>query len=162
MNAFHYLFALLFMGTLDAAWIGGNKTMYREAVESIQAQPMQVNIPAVLLSYAVIYVALVCVALPSVLRKHSDLHFFREYSALELFKRSMKYGGSLGFLIYAVYNLTTKAILYKYPWKVCVLDTTWGTVLFTFVCFFTALITKACQAHRGCSNKRDDATKKYG
>ena len=140
------------MLTLDVAWIGVNKTMYRTAVESIQRQhPMKVDVVATVLVYIFLYAAIVLVALPPVAKTKPqaddlDISYAKANDTVfSIFKKSVRYGGSLGLLIYGVYNLTTKAILHNYPWKVCILDTTWGTVLFTLVCFFSVLLTKSCQ-----------------
>lgn len=36
-------------------------------------------------------------------------------------------GAFLGFLLYAVYNLTCASILSDYPWNIVFIDTAWGT-----------------------------------
>ena len=146
MNIFYYLFSLVLMLTLDGLWIGTNKAMYRGAAESIQRQPMKINVLATFLAYVLLYAAIVVLALPTVAatpdqRQTKDMVF-------SIFKKSVWHGGRLGFAVYGVYNLTTKAILHKYPWKVCAMDTLWGTVMFTLVCFFSVLLTKSCK-HRG-------------
>ena len=153
MKIFYYLFALVFMLTLDVIWIGSNRKMYVGAVESIQQlQPMEINLLATALVYIFLYAALVLVAIPPVVGKRNenlDVPYANtKDTALSIFKRSLLHGGSLGLLIYGVYNLTTKAILHNYPWKVCVLDTVWGAVMFTLVCFCSVTITKTCQASR--------------
>ena len=131
------------MLTLDAAWITGNMGMYKSAVRDIQLQPLKANILATVLSYAFIYGALVLIALPSITRPERDGNN-KTMTDAETFKRSVIYAGGLGLVIYGVYNTTTKALLHRYPWKVCVADTLWGSVMFTMVSFLTLIVVNAC------------------
>lgn len=43
----------------------------------------------------------------------------------------------LGFVVYGVYNTTNFATMNKYSLKVSIIDTLWGTVLFTLVSYIT-------------------------
>ncbi len=43
----------------------------------------------------------------------------------------------LGFVVYGVYNTTNLATMNKYSLKVSIIDTLWGTVLFTLVSYIT-------------------------
>jgi uncharacterized membrane protein len=132
------------MLAFDAAWIGGNRSMYASATQAVQhGQPMQVNILATVLSYALIYAALVGVCLPPVTTDHHQKARIGKDFVLDAAKKSVLRAGTVGLIIYGVYNMTTKALLHKYPWKVCALDTAWGTFMFTAVCFITVVLTKA-------------------
>jgi uncharacterized membrane protein len=42
-------------------------------------------------------------------------------------------GAVFGSVVYGVYNLTNKATLLGYPWTLVVVDTAWGTVLFSLL-----------------------------
>ena len=149
MNAFHYLLVLTLMLTLDAAWIGGNKAMYTNAVQAIQKAPLHANMLAVVLSYAFIYVGMVCIALPAITRPERDDPSKEPRSVLETLRRSVIYAGGLGLVVYGVYNATTKALLHRYPWKVAVADTVWGSFMFTAVSFLTLVIVDACTRKKG-------------
>jgi uncharacterized membrane protein len=50
-------------------------------------------------------------------------------------KRSIIDAFLLGIVIYAVYETTTKASLKKWSYKIVVLDTLWGGILFTLTTF---------------------------
>jgi uncharacterized membrane protein len=136
------VFALIFMLALDAVWITGNRTMYTNAVRDVQLQPLKVNVVATVLSYAFIYGAMLLIAMPAITRPNHGNK--QSMTALETLKRSAIYAGGLGLVIYGVYNMTTKALLHRYPWKVGIADTLWGTVMFTTVCFLTLVVVKAC------------------
>ena len=142
MAPLHYVLVLVFMLAFDAVWIGSNVKFYGNAVSDIQLQPMKVNILATVLAYVFIYVTLVRIALPAVERSGKADGADRNCRQAELAKSCVIHAGGLGILVYGVYNLTTKALLTKYPWKVCALDTMWGGVMFTAVCFCTMLIAK--------------------
>lgn len=43
----------------------------------------------------------------------------------------------LGWVIYGVYELTTKSILNKWMWSTVVMDTVWGGILFALTVFVT-------------------------
>ena len=43
----------------------------------------------------------------------------------------------LGFVVYGVYNTTNFATMNKYSLKVSIIDTVWGTILFTLVSYLT-------------------------
>jgi uncharacterized membrane protein len=50
-------------------------------------------------------------------------------------KRSLLDAFLLGIVIYAVYETTTKASLKKWSYKIVLLDTLWGGILFTLTTF---------------------------
>ena len=50
-------------------------------------------------------------------------------------------GAILGFVMYAVYNLTCASILADYPWNIVFIDTAWGT----FAATMTALAMRGIQ-----------------
>ena len=50
-------------------------------------------------------------------------------------KRSILDAFILGIIIYAVYETTTKASLKKWSYKIVILDTLWGGILFTLTTF---------------------------
>jgi len=142
MTPLHYVFPLVFMLLFDAAWIGANRAMYTNAVKSVQeGQAMQLNIAATVLVYGVLYAAMVGVCLPAVVTADVKGVSGSKF-VLETAKKSALKAGALGLIVYGVYNLTTKAILHKYPWKVCALDTAWGGAMFTAVAFCTATLTR--------------------
>jgi len=49
-------------------------------------------------------------------------------------------GALLGFVAYATYDLTNRATLEGFPWKIVAIDLTWGTALTGTVAALTHLI----------------------
>ena len=57
------------------------------------------------------------------------------HSMLNAFLR----GAAFGSAVYGVYNLTNKATLPGYPWRLVILDSIWGTFLFSVLAIFFRL-----------------------
>jgi uncharacterized membrane protein len=91
------------------------KDMLSKQIVEIQGSPLVMDFFAVALCY--IFLAF-------------GLYYFvlRE-------KRSLLDAFLLGIVIYAVYETTTKASLKKWSYKIVVLDTLWGGILFTLTTF---------------------------
>jgi len=52
-------------------------------------------------------------------------------------QRSLYDAFLLGFVIYGVYETTTKALLKKWNWLTVIIDTLWGGILFTLTAYLT-------------------------
>ena len=52
-------------------------------------------------------------------------------------QRSLYDAFLLGFVIYGVYETTTKALLKKWNWMTVIIDTLWGGILFTLTAYLT-------------------------
>ena len=57
-------------------------------------------------------------------------------------RRSWKEAGLLGLVIYGVYETTTKAVLKNWDWFTVLIDTMWGTVLFSVSTVATYALTQ--------------------
>ena len=56
--------------------------------------------------------------------------------------KSLREAFLLGFLVYGVYELTTKALLKNWRWSTVFVDTTWGGVLFLLTTLITYRLRK--------------------
>ena len=114
----------------DAIWIGTNFSKYKFNTELIQKAPLKIDFVAVGLAYICLFVLLYFITIPLV-----KSHLSPSMSQLQILITAAKFGGLIGLLVYAIYNLTNKALFKDYSWKITILDSIWGSVLFTFICW---------------------------
>lgn len=81
---------------------------------------MKVNIYGALLSYLCIFLIFLIFIVPRIDKEKTLIDYAKET-------------GSLGLLVYGVYNFTNLALFEKYSLKIAMLDTLWGGILFTLV-----------------------------
>ena len=113
---------------LDITWIGINLSRYQELVRKVQNSDLNLNFTGATISYAIIYLALIGFAIP-----HSDKAVNNdEGSKLWI---SFRHGGMLGFCIYGIYDFTNLSIFTNYDPVISIIDTCWGTTLFTLVTY---------------------------
>lgn len=48
----------------------------------------------------------------------------------------------LGLVIYGIYNFTNKATIYNYKYYTAIIDTIWGSILFTITALLSIMIIK--------------------
>ena len=119
---------LIVMILLDALWIGYfANDMYHKNFKAIQKHDMKTDVVAAALAYLFVALAIFFIAIPLV------EHHSRQRSR-DILLMSLLVGGFVGFAVYGIFNLTCKAIFANYSWKVVVIDTSWGTFLFAFLC----------------------------
>lgn len=106
------IFVLVFF---DLIYFYFMKDMLSKQIVEIQGSPLVMDFFAV----ALCYIALAFGLYYFVLRE----------------KKSLLDAFLLGIVIYAVYETTTKASLKKWSYKIVVLDTLWGGILFTLTTF---------------------------
>jgi uncharacterized membrane protein len=58
-------------------------------------------------------------------------------------RTALGYGAALGFFAYATYDLTNRASLSTWPWKLTLVDMAWGTFLTGAAAAIGYLVTKA-------------------
>jgi uncharacterized membrane protein len=110
------------VAVLDGIWITMNGKMYSALYTRVQCgKPMRVKIDGAVLAY--VFLATVMIVFLPPLVKNTDR------SLLALFKTA----GLMGACIYGIYNFTNLATLTDYSLKAAMIDTLWGTTLFTIV-----------------------------
>lgn len=106
------LVAGVVMGVIDALWLGviANKLYKDELGELLRKKPDMV---AAVLFYIVYVVGIVLFAV----------------QPANSWQDSLWLGALLGFVAYATYDLTNRATVKGFPWKIVVIDLVWGTLL---------------------------------
>ncbi len=106
------LVAGVVMGVIDALWLGviANKLYKDELGELLRKKPDMV---AAALFYIVYVVGIVLFAV----------------QPANSWQDSLWLGALLGFVAYATYDLTNRATVKGFPWKIVVIDLVWGTLL---------------------------------
>lgn len=129
--------SLLFLLVCDYIWISSNNDMYKSMVETVQRQPMSVNIAAASIAYVFVAFAFVAIAIPKV-----ETTMMLRGGTVSLLDAASG-GAIIGLAIYGIYNATNMAIFVNYGLKAAVADTLWGTTLFSMAtCFYAWLRTK--------------------
>lgn len=123
LNIIYLTIIILF---LDFLWIYLNYNNYDKIVQKIQGSPIKLNMIAGIVCYIVLLISLIFYAIPMI-------EFQIKINKYEKWQACLIYGGGLGFIIYAVYNLTTLSILKNHNWQISILDMIWGTSLYTLV-----------------------------
>ena len=90
--------------------------LFNSQIISIQGTPIKMNYIAAMLSYVFIVLSLYIFVIS------------RKGKVSEAFL--------LGFLIYGIYELTTKSLLTNWRWSTVFIDTVWGGILFYLTTYF--------------------------
>ena len=110
---------------LDAVYISSTLSLFQRQIVGIQGEKIRLNIPAAILCY--IFIVL-------------GLNYFILSSSP---KKSWRDAFILGVVIYAIYELTSKAIFdKKWYWSIVAMDTLWGGVLFALTTILTQKAVK--------------------
>lgn len=110
---------------LDAIWISMNSKMYTNVFSTIQNEPLRVKYLQAAIAYVFIIILFLNIILPKLDITSSDK------SIMSCFRDS----GIIGLCTYGIYNFTNFAVFERYSWKVAILDTIWGGVLFTLIAY---------------------------
>lgn len=127
---FKYIIVAITILALDFLWIFVNLPLYTASIKAVQKTPLEVNYYAAITAYAVIIFACLYISIPFTkahVPKNTDMEQKIYYAFL--------YGGTVGFSIHAIYNLTSMAIYKNYAFNIALVDTVWGTFMSTFAVF---------------------------
>lgn len=119
-----YILITIFVLLTDFIWLITNTKNYNYLIEKVQKTPFSMNYIGALLSYIFLLCALFFFSIPLIkmnLQKKNN----------NLFVLSLFYGGGLGLLLYGMFNATNYGIFTNYDYKIAILDTLWGFVIFT-------------------------------
>lgn len=125
-----YLIAAILLSFMDFIWISSNFKMYNKTVKDIQGFEPKINIKYAIIAYAFMILSLFYVAIPFTMNYINK----NDEPGDKLYK-SVLYGGSVGLSIYGIYNFTCMSFFEKYPLTTAIIDTVWGTFLYSFVVF---------------------------
>ena len=138
-----YLIVAVVLMVLDVAWILMNLSGYSKAVLAVQKSPMRLRNEHAIIAYIIILFSIFYVAIPFTTQNIKNLDSNSSDSvanvANKLFK-SFMYGGAVGFSIYGIYNFTSLAIYKDMDTSIGIMDTLWGTTLYTLTTFVYLLL----------------------
>lgn len=107
---FQVLLSAIVFVILDSIYLNLMKGYFQGQIKNVQGGPIQLDMTAALLCYVFLILGL-------------------NYFILQK-RRSVQDAFLLGLVIYAVYELTNKALLSKWSYLTVILDTLWGGILF--------------------------------
>lgn len=116
MHIKEILLASIIFISLDLFTLNLLRSFFEYQVKSIQGSGIKLNLTAALLCYIVLIFG---------------LYYFIISKNKSIFDAFL-----LGFIIYAVYELTNKSLLNKWNWRTVIVDTTWGGLLFSLTTYF--------------------------
>lgn len=125
-----YLIIALAMIIIDTLWLSLNTGMYFASIKSIQGKEAKIKIQYAVVAYLIMIFSIIFIAIPFTLQRVNA----NDSSITKLYK-SILYGGSIGFAIYGVYNFTSLAMYDNYELKIGIMDTAWGTFLYSLLTF---------------------------
>ena len=115
-----YLLSAVLLVVLDSVYLNLVKQYYNSQIKSVQGSDLKINLVAAILCYVFLVFGL-------------NYFIIRE-------KKSVLDAFLLGLTIYAVYELTSMALLKKWSWLTVIMDTTWGGILFGLTTYLVYLI----------------------
>ena len=120
---------------LDFMWISLNMTAYSNTILKIQKSALEPRLEHTLIAYIIIFFSVIYVAIPFTVQN------IKKGDAIEnKLLKSLMYGGAVGFSIYGIYNFTSLAIYKDMDTTVGIMDTLWGTTLYTLTTFAYLLL----------------------
>lgn len=125
-----YLIISVALIIIDSIWLSSNTGMYFASIKSIQRKNAQIKIQYAIVAYLIMIFSIIFIAIPFTLQSIAA----KDTLITKLYK-SVLYGGSIGFVIYGIYNFTSLAIYDNYELKVGLIDTAWGTFLYSLLTF---------------------------
>jgi len=117
-----YFIVILFVLFMDFIWLMINSSNYNYLIEKVQKTSLSLNFYGAILSYLTLIFGLFFFSIPMIesrLKKDN------------LFLLCVLYGGGLGLLMYGMFNSTNIGIFKNYDYKIALLDTFWGFLIFT-------------------------------
>jgi uncharacterized membrane protein len=121
---------------LDVAWIALNLTAYSSVIQKVQKSPVSLRNEHAFIAYLIILFSVIYVAIPFTTQNMKK----GENSIENKLLKSFMYGGAVGFSIYGIYNFTSLAIYKDLDSSIGIMDTLWGTALYTLTTFVFLLL----------------------
>jgi uncharacterized membrane protein len=128
---------------LDVAWIAMNVSAYSSVILNVQKSPVRLRTDYAIIAYLFILFSVIYVAIPFTtqsIKKGDSIRSIRSISIETKLLKSFLYGGAVGFSIYGIYNFTSLAIYKDLDSTMGIIDTLWGTALYTITTFVFLLL----------------------
>lgn len=122
-----YFFIICFVLIIDLIWLYFNANNYNYLVNKIQKSNISINFIGALFSYIFLICGLLFFSFPMIEIKLKENK--------NLFLLSILYGGGLGLLLYGMFNATNLGIFKNYDYKIAIMDTFWGFLIFTITSY---------------------------
>jgi uncharacterized membrane protein len=132
-----YLVASIVLMCLDVAWISFNMNGYKNAILKVQKSELEPRIEHTIIAYIIILFSVIFVAIPFTIQ---NIKKGEDTSIENKLLKSFMYGGAVGFSIYGIYNFTSLAIYKDMDSSIGIMDTLWGTTLYTLTTFTFLLL----------------------
>lgn len=132
-----YFILCLVIIFLDIAWISFNFSTYSKAIQKIQKSAINLRYEHAIITYIIILFSIIYIAIPFTLQniKNGDNN-----SIENKLLKSFMYGGAVGFSIFGIYNFTSLSIYKDMDVSTGIIDTVWGTTLYTLSTFIYLLL----------------------
>ena len=105
----------------DALWIRAmTPILYQNVFETIQKSPLHFNTKYAFFAYIILLGVIYFVCRPLATSKKYENRPWLAYALV-------------GFAMYSVYNLTNAAVFTNYPAHMVLIDTLWGTIVFSIL-----------------------------
>jgi|UniRef100_A0A6C0LZ06 uncharacterized membrane protein len=133
-----YFILCLVIIFLDIAWISLNYKNYSKAILKVQKSAINLRYEHAIITYIIILFSIIYVAIPFTLQniKNGDNN-----SIENKLLKSFMYGGAVGFSIFGIYNFTSLSIYKDTDVLTGIIDTVWGTTLYTLSTFVYLLLS---------------------
>jgi uncharacterized membrane protein len=132
-----YLIISVVLVFLDFIWISFNMVSYSNTILKIQKTELEPRIEHTIIAYIIILFSVIYVAIPFTVL---NIKGKEDASVERKLLKSLMYGGAVGFSIYGIYNFTSLAIYKDMDVSVGIMDTLWGTTLYTLATFAYLLL----------------------
>jgi uncharacterized membrane protein len=135
-----YLIITGILMVLDVAWIAMNVSAYSSVILNVQKSPVRLRTDYAIIAYLFILFSVIYVAIPFTTQSIKKGDSIRSISIETKLLKSFIYGGAVGFSIYGIYNFTSLAIYKDLDSTMGIIDTLWGTALYTITTFVFLLL----------------------
>jgi len=135
-----YLIITGILMVLDVAWIAMNVSAYSSVILNVQKSPVRLRTDYAIIAYLFILFSVIYVAIPFTTQSIKKGDSIRSISIETKLLKSFMYGGAVGFSIYGIYNFTSLAIYKDLDSTMGIIDTLWGTALYTITTFVFLLL----------------------
>jgi uncharacterized membrane protein len=135
-----YLIITGILMVLDVAWIAMNVSAYSSVILNVQKSPVRLRTDYAIIAYLFILFSVIYVAIPFTTQSIKKGDSIRSISIETKLLKSFIYGGAVGFSIYGIYNFTSLAIYKDLDNTMGIIDTLWGTALYTITTFVFLLL----------------------
>lgn len=136
-----YFIVYVILICLEAVWFGSKLKFYYNYISNIRKSGMKYSYYLTFIAY---FIMIFSTAYASI--KYTMYHIDKEDGGLEnadmyqKFWKSLVYGGTMGFVIYDLYNLTSLSINNSADLKVAIFDVLWGTCVNTLIVFIFTML----------------------